>query len=60
MKIASDLALGETSSSAYRGDRGKTAYDHATDASRLTTAATSGLYKVAVTSEGHVASVTAV
>ena len=26
--IASDLALGETSSTAYRGDRGKTAYDH--------------------------------
>ena len=23
-----DLALGETSSTAYRGDRGKTAYDH--------------------------------
>lgn len=27
--IASDLALGETSSTAYRGDRGKTAYDTA-------------------------------
>lgn len=26
--IASDLALGETSATAYRGDRGKTAYDH--------------------------------
>lgn len=26
--IGSDLALGETSSTAYRGDRGKTAYDH--------------------------------
>ena len=26
--IASDLALGETSSSAYRGDNGKTAFDH--------------------------------
>lgn len=26
--IASDLALGETSASAYRGDRGKIAYDH--------------------------------
>lgn len=31
--LSSDLALGETSSSAYRGDRGKTAYDH----SQLTT-----------------------
>lgn len=26
--IGSNLALGETSSTAYRGDRGKTAYDH--------------------------------
>ena len=26
--ISSDLALGETSSTAYRGDRGKIAYDH--------------------------------
>lgn len=26
--IGSDLALGETSATAYRGDRGKTAYDH--------------------------------
>jgi len=26
--IGSDLALGETSSTAYRGDNGKTAYDH--------------------------------
>ena len=28
VKIGSDLALGETSSTAYRGDRGKAAYDH--------------------------------
>jgi hypothetical protein len=27
--IASDLSLGETQSTAYRGDRGATAYDHA-------------------------------
>ena len=27
-EISSSLALGETSSTAYRGDRGKTAYDH--------------------------------
>lgn len=59
-EISSSLALGETSSTAYRGDRGKTAYDHATDSSRLTTAKSSGLYKVAVTAQGHVASVTAV
>ena len=58
--IGSDLALGETSTTAYRGDRGKAAYDHATDSGRLTTATASGLYKVAVTAEGHVASATAV
>ncbi|MDO5544940.1 MAG: hypothetical protein Q4F81_03785, partial [Eubacteriales bacterium] len=28
VSIGSDLALGETASSAYRGDRGKAAYDH--------------------------------
>ena len=54
----STLALGETSSTAYRGDRGKTAYTHATDSSRLTTAKTSALYKVASTAEGHIASLT--
>ena len=32
VEISASLALGETSSTAYRGDRGKTAYDH----SRLT------------------------
>jgi len=58
--ISETLALGETSSTAYRGDRGKTAYDHATDSNRLTTAKTSGLYKIATTTEGHVASATAV
>jgi hypothetical protein len=31
-EIGSDLALGETSSSAYRGDRGKIAYDHSQSA----------------------------
>lgn len=59
-EISPSLALGETSSTAYRGDRGKTAYDHATDASRLTTAKSSGFYKFSTTAEGHIASVTAV
>ena len=58
VQIPWGLALGETSSTAYRGDRGKTAYDHATDSGRLTTAQTSGLYKVSVTSQGHIGSVT--
>lgn len=54
------LALGNTSDTAYRGDYGAAAYTHATDASRLTTAQNSGLYKVAISSEGHISSVTAV
>lgn len=59
-EISPSLALGETSSTAYRGDRGKDAYNHATDSSRLTTATASGLYKVAATAQGHIASLTAV
>lgn len=59
-EISPSLALGETSSTAYRGDRGKKAYTHATDSSRLTTATASGLYKVASTAQGHIASLTAV
>lgn len=60
VEISPSLALGETSSTAYRGDRGKTAYTHATDSNRLTTAKSEGLYKIATTAEGHVKSVTAV
>lgn len=56
----SDLELGTTSTTAYRGDRGQTAYTHATDSNRLTTAKSSGLYKIATTAEGHVASATSV
>ena len=60
VEISPSLALGTTSSTAYRGDYGNTAYSHATDSSRLTTAKSSGLYKIATTAQGHVASVTAV
>ena len=60
VEISPSLALGTTSSTAYRGDRGNTAYSHATDSSRLTTATSSGLYKVASTAQGHIASLTAV
>ena len=56
----SDLTLGETSSTAYRGDRGKTAYTHATDSGRLTTATAVGLYKVGCTNQGHISGLTAV
>lgn len=59
VEISPSLALGETSSTAYRGDRGKTAYDHATESGRASTTA-SGLYKIGVTAEGHVASATLV
>ena len=59
-EISSSLALGETSSTAYYGDKGKVAYDHATDANRLTTAKSSGFYKFATTAEGHIKSVTSV
>lgn len=57
---ATILALGTGASNAYYGDKGNTAYTHATDSSRLTTATESGLYKVASTAQGHIASLTAV
>lgn len=60
VEISPSLALGTTSSTAYRGDYGNTAYTHATDSSRLTTAKSSAFYKFATTAQGHVASVTAV
>ena len=58
--IGSPLSLGTTSSTAFRGDYGNIAYLHATDVNRLTTATAEGLYKIAATSEGHVASLSAV
>lgn len=60
VQIAGGLTLGETSTTAYRGDRGKTAYDHATDSARLTSAKSEALYKIGTTAEGHVASATTV
>lgn len=47
-EISASLALGETSSTAYRGDRGKTAYDHSqaaharTDATKVSDSTTNG------------------
>lgn len=58
VEISPSLALGETSSTAYRGDRGKIAYDHSQDANRVTTATAVGLYKVGATSEGHISGLT--
>lgn len=60
VEISAGVTLGETSSTAYRGDRGAAAYGHATDANKLTVAQTSGLYKISTTVEGHIASVSAV
>lgn len=57
VEISPSLALGETSSTAYRGDRGKAAYDHAQDKG---SAFASGLYKIQTNAEGHVTGATAV
>ena len=58
VEISKSLALGETSSTAYYGDKGKTAYTHAT--SDTGKALTSGLYKIITSSNGHVTAGTAV
>ena len=50
-EVGTSLTLGETENTAYRGDRGKVAYDHA---SAKGSAFNSGLYKVATNAEGHV------
>lgn len=55
--ISETIALGETSSTAYRGDRGKVAYEHA---SAKGSAFSSGFYKITTNAQGHVISVTAV
>ena len=57
VEISQSLALGETSSTAYRGDRGKTAYDHA---AAKGSAFSSGLYKITTNAQGHVTAATAV
>lgn len=56
VEISASLALGETESTAYRGDRGKAAYDHAYAKG---SAFTSGLYKITTNAEGHVTAATA-
>ena len=60
VEISESLALGETSSTAYRGDRGATAYSHATDANKVSSATATGLYKVGATAEGHISELQAV
>lgn len=51
VEVSESLALGETSGTAYRGDRGKAAYDHAlANGAEYST----GLYKIKTNAEGHV------
>lgn len=55
--ISETLALGNTSGTAFRGDLGKTAYDHAVaKGSKFA----SGLYKITTNDQGHVTAATAV
>ena len=57
VEISSSLALGTTSSTAFRGDYGNTAYQHATAKG---SAFASGLYKITTNTQGHVTAATAV
>ena len=57
VEISSSLALGTTSSTAFRGDYGNTAYQHATAKG---SAFASGLYKITTNEQGHVTAATAV
>lgn len=56
-EISASLALGTTSSTAFRGDYGNTAYQHA---NAHGSAFASGLYKITTNSAGHVTAATAV
>ena len=55
--ISDTIALGETASTAYRGDRGVVAYNHA---AAKGSAFASGLYKITTNEQGHVTAATAV
>lgn len=56
--ISETIALGQTSTTAYRGDRGAAAYKHAV--TNKGNAFSSGLYKITTNAEGHVTAATAV
>ncbi len=58
VEISPSLALGTTSSTAFRGDYGNSAYTHAV--TNKGSAFNSGLYKITTNSEGHVTAATAV
>lgn len=57
-EISASLALGTTSSTAFRGDYGNSAYAHAV--TNKGAAFASGLYKITTNAEGHVTAATAV
>lgn len=57
VEISPSLALGTTSSTAFRGDYGNEAYQHAVAKG---SAFASGLYKIATNTQGHVTAATAV
>ena len=57
VEISASLALGTTSSTAFRGDYGNVAYTHATAKGA---AFGSGLYKITTNAQGHVTTATAV
>ena len=57
VEISASLALGTTSSTAFRGDYGNTAYQHA---QAKGSAFSSGLYKITTNEQGHVTAATAV
>lgn len=57
VEISPSLALGTTSSTAFRGDWGQTAYQHA---QAKGSAFASGLYKITTNAQGHVTAATAV
>lgn len=56
-EISASIALGETSATAFRGDYGKAAYNHA---QAKGSEFASGFYKITTNAEGHVTGVTAV
>lgn len=56
VEISPSLALGTTASTAYRGDYGNAAYQHAV--TNKGKKFTSGLYKIATNAEGHVTDAT--
>lgn len=55
--VSETIALGETASTAYRGDRGAVAYNHA---AAHGSAFGAGLYKITTNAQGHVTAATAV